>query len=49
MQSLGILKDIDLDKLKSKLASGQVNTGKLAEIRTVYDAFGGQIENRIMQ
>ena len=49
MQSNGILKEIDLDKLKAKLTSGQVSTVKLAEIRAVYDAFGGQVENRIMQ
>ena len=26
-----------------------MSIGKLAEIRAVYDAFGGQVENRMMQ
>ena len=43
-----MLKDIDLDKLKTELQSGQVQKAKVAEIRAVYDAFGSSIENRII-
>ena len=43
-----MLKDVDLDKLKTELQSGQVQKAKVAEIRAVYDAFGSSIENRII-